>query len=263
MALCELIKACDICQCSQGMRDNLLRYQIVNRVQDGILKEKLLQGRTLTPAKCIDRCRAAGSATKQAQQMADSASHSEVNRITSKHTASNPQIRSATTDTALQAGQHRRNQCKFCGRFHPLSSGSLPSPATAGAISTMASIILLSDALASMVIRQVSTRLATQAAGVSETTQVNQASNEYIAMTNAIGPSQGSGTPYCNRAKLRVHGRDKTFLLDTSSSTNLISTHDVDVGRLTIKTPKRLLVLWNGSNQRSVGNAVTTLYNPS
>ena len=65
-----------------------------------------------------------------------------------------------------------------------------------------------------------------------------------------------------NRARLRVHGRDKAFLLDTGASANLISTHDLDINQLQLTTPGRVFTMWNGTVQRSAGSAVIRVYNP-
>jgi len=64
------------------------------------------------------------------------------------------------------------------------------------------------------------------------------------------------------RAKFRVHGKPKAFLLDTGASANLISTHNVDVQKLRLVTPGRTFTMWNGSTQKTLGRARITLYNP-
>ena len=65
------------------MRDKLLQYQIVYGIQDTTLREELLQEWGLNLPKCIDKCRAAESATQQARHMADGGqAQAEVNRVT-------------------------------------------------------------------------------------------------------------------------------------------------------------------------------------
>ena len=61
---------------------------------------------------------------------------------------------------------------------------------------------------------------------------------------------------------MRVHGQTKAFLLDTGASSNLISTHDVDMSQLQIATPGRTFTMWNGSLQKSLGTATVEVYNP-
>ena len=50
-------------------------------------------------------------------------------------------------------------------------------------------------------------------------------------------------------------------MLDTGATTNLISTHDFDISKLDL-APDKLLKMWNGSPQRSLGQATIKLYNP-
>ena len=109
------------------MQDKLLQYQTVYGVKDATLKEKLLQERGLTLSRCSDMYRAAELATKQAEQMADSAS--EVNRITTRCPTSNYQLAKseASENRQPRRGQWMRKCCNFCSRSHPLILGSCPA----------------------------------------------------------------------------------------------------------------------------------------
>ena len=66
------------------------------------------------------------------------------------------------------------------------------------------------------------------------------------------------------RAKLRVQSKTKAFLLDTGTSVNLISSHDVDTRKLRLTTPGRTFTMWNpnGTTQQAMGRASIQFYNP-
>ena len=64
------------------------------------------------------------------------------------------------------------------------------------------------------------------------------------------------------RAKLRIQGRTKAFLLDTGASANMISSHDIDIRKLKLTTPGRKFTMWNGATQQTIGRACIPVYNP-
>ena len=80
-ALRKLIKTCNVCG---HMQDEFLKDQIIFGLIDSTTREKLPQERPLALNKCLDMCRAAESATKQAKEIAAGAK-AEVNCINFNH----------------------------------------------------------------------------------------------------------------------------------------------------------------------------------
>ena len=64
------------------------------------------------------------------------------------------------------------------------------------------------------------------------------------------------------RAKLRIQGRTKAFLLDTGASANMISSHDIDIRKLKLSTPGTKFTMWNGATQQTIGRACILVYSP-
>ena len=79
-------------------------------------------------------------------------------------------------------------------------------------------------------------------------------------MSNSVSAATSKSAP--PKARMRVHSKTKAFLLDTGASSNLISTHDVDMSQLQLATPGRTFTMWNGSLQKSLGTATVEVYNP-
>ncbi len=77
LALRELMKTCDFCE---HMTDHMLKSQVIRGVREDATRERLLQERQLTLAKCVDMCRAAESASTQARDMA-SGTNADVNWV--------------------------------------------------------------------------------------------------------------------------------------------------------------------------------------
>ena len=63
--------------------------------------------------------------------------------------------------------------------------------------------------------------------------------------------NQSASIQHQHTAKIWLKGQKKAFLLDTGTSTHLISNHDVDIMKLDL-APGKLLKMWNGSPQRSL-----------
>ena len=80
-----------------------------------------------------------------------------------------------------------------------------------------------------------------------------------VGTTHYVSDDNENSKP---RASLRIQGKARTFLLDTGTSRNLISSHDVDFRQLKLTKPGRKLVMWNGSTAQIVGNACIPVYNP-
>ena len=142
-ALRELISRCEVCNCPEKMTDKLLKYQTIFGIRDTTVREKLLQvqERKLTLETCIDMCRAAASANKQAKDVDYHGGKSEVNRVTGEvgyparpgAAGRGPRGRQSRDEqyTAEQqqadGGQERWRQCRFCGRYHAMSPASCPT----------------------------------------------------------------------------------------------------------------------------------------
>ncbi len=98
----ELRKRCDFCSC---MEDKLLKDQVITGIRNSVLRERLLQKRGLSLAKCLDMCRASESASSQAKEMAQAAAPTtaEVNRI------------DKTQQPRQYGPRFNKPKCKFCG----------------------------------------------------------------------------------------------------------------------------------------------------
>ena len=239
----ELMKTCDICE---HMSDRFLKSQVIIGIREDATREKLLQERDLTLVKCLDMCRAAESASAQTREMSGD-TDAEVNRVQNfgKKTGWTPRgdvRRQSTTKTD-------KKECRFCGQWHVMSRGVCP------ALGKTCSKCGQRNHFAKKCRRNVQH---VDAAFSDDTCDWPYADNEIGAVTYHV-----CGLDTSPRAKLRVQGKSKAFLLDTGATANLISTQDLDVRKLRLSTPGRTFTMWNGSMQKTIGREhVPALYNP-
>ena len=236
LALREMQKTCDVCE---HMADKFLKDQIIFGVRDDSVREKLLQERQLTLPKTIDMCRAAESASVQAKDMA-TASPTEVNRVTGKKHSHRK------WKGGRNAPHHEKKECRFCGKWHAMTAGVCPALGkTCGKCGDK-------NHFAKKCPRKVHQLSAEDPEEelFSDTADIGAVTHQVCVLST--GP----------RAKLRVQGKTKAFLLDTGASANLISSHDVDTRKLRLTTPGRKFTMWNGTTQQAMGRTSIQVYNP-
>ena len=248
----EKVKYCDICEC---MHDRLIKAQIILGVPDVTLQEKLLQERKLTLEKCIDMCRAAESA---ATQMKDLSAKSEVNRVSFKKSAKCGNYNSRISHHHGSTASSTQRNCLYCGRNHPMVKKMCPAVGkTCNKCGKLGHFATKCDQLKKKV-HHVSAA-DDEGASAAECGNADNYDTDNGEEIGAVHSRHDSSPP---KAKMRVHGKNKAFLLDTGASSNLISTHDVDMKQLKLVPPGRMFTMWNGSLQKSMGKAVIDLYNP-
>ncbi len=255
LALRELQKTCDVCE---HMTERFLKDQVIYGVSDDAIKEKLLQERDLTLAKCLDMCRAAESASAQARDM-NSGSSAEVNRVAWQrnkfdHNKSGWKSGARCARPKSKPGQQDGRECNFCGLWHEMAPGVCPALGkTCGKCGQL-------DHFA----RRCSPEVNLLDTADSSDEAVPSGYGDIDAVMHQVGAvtHQVCGLPTGPKAKLRVQGKTKAFLLDTGASANLISSHDVDTRKLKLMRPGRKFTMWNGSTQEAMGMARITVYNP-
>lgn len=247
LALRELMKTCDFCE---HMTDHMLKSQVIRGVREDATRERLLQERQLTLAKCVDMCRAAESASTQARDMA-SGTNADVNWVSRYGKTHVKKFGRKPHDRIQKQGQNRpeKKECRFCGRWHEMSPGVCPALGkTCGKCGQLNHFAKKCNRKVHQVDEEIT---------ASDAADMFYTDEEIGAVTHHV-----YGISTNPRAKLRIQGKTKAFLLDTGASANLISSHDVDTRKLKVTTPRRTFTMWNGSTQRAIGRAAIPVYNP-
>ena len=181
----------------------------------------------------MDLCRAFESAVKRAKQMTEK---SDVNRINVKGGGYQSRLGGPASHKPQFSGNRgKRRQCKFCDTFHSMSAGSCPAYGQQ-----------CNKCNGNNGLNQFAATCTENGSGVNQVDDHNVSGTQSLAisdgdigMTAAVGYQRHGN----NRARLRVHGRDKTFTLDTGATANLLSTHDVDVDQIKLNTPGRTFTM--------------------
>ncbi|MDY6787809.1 MAG: retroviral-like aspartic protease family protein, partial [candidate division WOR-3 bacterium] len=228
-----MIKTCEI---PADFQDEMLKDQMVHGVQDQALKERLLQEQNLTLTKCIAMCKAAEAASAHLKGMNDPSS------------AADAQVAHVQQRPGKHGDKRKNLECKFCGLRHPMVKSKCPAVgkkcSSCGQLNHFA--------------KKCSAGKKKPAKHVRHVQEDDQLSSDSDSV-GMIGLVNGKSKEF--NAKLKVQGRTITFLLDTGASSSLLPESCVDVENLNLGPPK-ILKMWNGSSEMSVGTAKLTVVNP-
>ena len=241
------------CEFPAAFEDEMLKDQMVHGVQDQALKERLLQEPNLTLAKCVSMCKAAEAASTHLKGMNQQSSTAKPTAEADIASIQQSQPRKNSKGYHHPGKRQSHRECKFCGLRHPMLKSKCPAVgqkcSACGELNHYAKRCPKSSTTTKRQHRKVH--------NVSHHDCYTSSSDaESIGMINAIDSDTRE-----LQVKLHVQGRPVTFLLDTGASSSLLPESSIDVTQLHLGPPK-VLQMWNGSTETSVGTAKLKVVNP-